>query len=285
MLIGAISMTIYLYKKTHNITGLKYLGKTTQNPFKYKGSGKRWVPHIKKHGYDVTTEILKECSTKEEVAYWGRYYSELWNVVTEVDDCGRKTWANLKPEEGDGGLTVFGNNHPMKNPKNVEKVRVAWTEEKRKENSKTNIERMKNRPYEEQLKINQKLKESWDRDLKRKAVLRNRMMSDNPSKKLEVIEKIADTKATWSTEKRKQILAKTTGERHYRNDPNYVSTQIGKTHPRYDTTLRTFKNTYTNEEVTLSVFDFINKYNLHQGNVSLVVNDKRKSVLGWILIN
>jgi hypothetical protein len=40
-ILGNISMTIYLYKKTHNITGLKYLGKTAQsNPYKYPGSGK-----------------------------------------------------------------------------------------------------------------------------------------------------------------------------------------------------------------------------------------------------
>jgi len=52
-------MTIYLYLKTHNKTGLKYLGKTIQNPYKYQGSGEYWIPHIKKHGYDVTTKILK----------------------------------------------------------------------------------------------------------------------------------------------------------------------------------------------------------------------------------
>jgi len=33
-------MTIYLYKKTHNQTGFKYLGKTnSKDPHKYKGSG------------------------------------------------------------------------------------------------------------------------------------------------------------------------------------------------------------------------------------------------------
>jgi hypothetical protein len=31
---------ISLYIKTHNTTGMKYLGKTTRNPFKYRGSGK-----------------------------------------------------------------------------------------------------------------------------------------------------------------------------------------------------------------------------------------------------
>lgn len=97
-------MTIYyLYVKTHNITGLKYLGKTIQNPHKYRGSGKKWKSHIHKHGYNVTTEILKECDSNEEVKKWGVYYSELWNIVEARDENGNKIWANLKPEEGDGG--------------------------------------------------------------------------------------------------------------------------------------------------------------------------------------
>lgn len=89
-------MIIYLYKKTHRITGLKYLGKTIQDPVKYKGSGKVWLPHIKKHGNDVETEILKECSSVDELKKWGLYYSKLWNIVESSD------WANLKDEEGDG---------------------------------------------------------------------------------------------------------------------------------------------------------------------------------------
>lgn len=91
-------MTIYLYKKTHNITGLKYLGKTSAtDPHKYTGSGTIWIRHIKKHGYDVTTEILQECNSNEELRIWGKHYSELWNVVSD------SSWANLKAEEGDGG--------------------------------------------------------------------------------------------------------------------------------------------------------------------------------------
>lgn len=96
-------MTIYLYKKTHNVTGLNYLGKTkSTNPYMYKGSGKRWTHHITKHGYDVTTEILKECETIEEVKYWGKHYSELFNVVKDPN------WANLKIESGDGGSSSNG---------------------------------------------------------------------------------------------------------------------------------------------------------------------------------
>ena len=98
-------MTIYyLYLKTHNITGLKYLGYTgRKDPYKYKGSGKKWISHINKHNYDVTTEILKECSSKNEIKEWGLYYSYLWNIVEARDDHGNKIWANLKLEEGDGG--------------------------------------------------------------------------------------------------------------------------------------------------------------------------------------
>lgn len=97
-------MTYYLYIKTHNKTGIKYLGQTRQNPFKYKGSGKRWPNHINHHGNDVTTEIIKECETKEELKSFGIYYSFIFNVVNDP------LWANLKIEEGDGGWDHIDNN-------------------------------------------------------------------------------------------------------------------------------------------------------------------------------
>jgi hypothetical protein len=91
-------MTIYLYVKTHNITGLKYLGKTIRkDPHKYTGSGKYWLRHLRQHGYDYSTEIIKKCQTDEELIYWGLYYSNLWKIVES------NQWANLKEEAGDGG--------------------------------------------------------------------------------------------------------------------------------------------------------------------------------------
>lgn len=96
-------MTIYLYVKTHTITGLKYLGKTKKDPHTYPGSGVRWKRHLAKHGNDHTTEILRECQTNSELREWGLYYSNLWNVVES------KEWANLAPESGDGGYRP--NNH------------------------------------------------------------------------------------------------------------------------------------------------------------------------------
>jgi hypothetical protein len=123
-------MTIYLYKKTHNVTGLQYLGKTTRNPFTYKGSGVYWSKHIKKHGYDVTTVILKECETNDEVKKWGLYYSNLWNIVEN------KSWANLIPESGEGGniikdKTILGVKKVLDKRKNRHAVNQAKFSAKR----------------------------------------------------------------------------------------------------------------------------------------------------------
>lgn len=102
---------IYLYVKTHNKTGLKYLGKTQQpDPHLYKGSGKYWGSHCSKHGYDYTTNILFQSESIEEIREKGIYYSNLWNIVES------KEWANLTTEEGTGGAIV-GSHTPEANAK------------------------------------------------------------------------------------------------------------------------------------------------------------------------
>ena len=103
-------MTIYyLMVKTHNITGLKYLCQTKRkDPLKYLGSGLHWGRHLAIHGKAITTLILKECSSIEEIKEYGLYYSELWNIVDSDE------WANLKPEDGQGWGE--GEHHPMRDP-------------------------------------------------------------------------------------------------------------------------------------------------------------------------
>ena len=97
-------MNIYrIYVKTHNKTGLKYLGYTKKNPYTYLGSGTYWRRHLKKHGNDVTTEVIHETTEKSEVTSVGLYYSNLWSVVDLKDQFGNKVWANLKSESGSGG--------------------------------------------------------------------------------------------------------------------------------------------------------------------------------------
>ena len=158
---------IYLYVKTHNKTGLKYLGKTVYDDVdSYQGSGKIWKRHIKKHGYNVTTEIIFVTDSKDEIKEKGIYYSNLWNIV-ESDD-----WANLKPEEGDGGKIVLTDeiiakrkqfmltNNPFKGKKHSEEtkqkirdkrklqVMPIKTEEQRKQMS----ERMKGHDVSDETK-------------------------------------------------------------------------------------------------------------------------------------
>lgn len=89
----------YLYIKTHNKTGLKYFGKTsTKDPYKYKGSGKRWKRHIKKHGYNCSTEIIGHYLNEEECKNAAIKFSKEHNIVESEE------WANLKEENGiDGG--------------------------------------------------------------------------------------------------------------------------------------------------------------------------------------
>lgn len=88
----------YLYIKTHNVTGLKYFGKTvSKDPSKYKGSGKRWSNHINYHGYDVSTEILGYFTNEEECKEAALNFSKNYNIVES------KEWANLEIEDGLNG--------------------------------------------------------------------------------------------------------------------------------------------------------------------------------------
>ena len=91
----------YLYVKTHDVTGLKYLGQTQKNPFEYKGSGKLWKRHLNKYGNKVTTEILFETECFDELKEKGKYFSKLFNVVEN------KMWANLTEETGNGFSSEF----------------------------------------------------------------------------------------------------------------------------------------------------------------------------------
>ena len=99
----SISMTIYptvLYIKQHPVTGMKYFGKTTKDPYKYHGSGKYWSRILKKYGKDhiITLWVSDPYTDSIAISEYALIFSRDNNIVESKD------WANQRPENGlDGG--------------------------------------------------------------------------------------------------------------------------------------------------------------------------------------
>jgi len=127
-------MTSYLYIKTHLKTGLKYLGQTTKDPFKYRGSGKYWKRHIKIHGHDVSTQILLATEDANELKETGLFFSKMFDVVRS------KQWANLMEESGNGISPEFSSELQRKRIKEGNLPQVFTSEKTRQ----YNLERSRN---------------------------------------------------------------------------------------------------------------------------------------------
>jgi len=140
----------FLYVKETPL-GLKYLGKTTQDPYTYKGSGIYWNNHLKKNNFtinDIKTTILFETTNHNELKEMGLYYSELYNVVDN------KKWANLKPEIGDGGGGKMKDEVKEKIKKTMKGKKLIWSEETiKKRNEKLKGRKMPPCSEETKLKI------------------------------------------------------------------------------------------------------------------------------------
>lgn len=107
----------YLYIKQHSITGLKYFGKTTQNPYKYQGSGTYWTHHIKKHGKKyIKTIWVSDLYYDTSISEIALHFS-IENNIVESDD-----WANLIFENGLDGSAV---NSKGKNCSEETKIKIS----------------------------------------------------------------------------------------------------------------------------------------------------------------
>lgn len=143
---------ITLYIKTHLVTGLKYFGKTQQrDAARYKGSGKRWLRHLAKHGNCVHTRTLATFDDEEiDKASTFAIEFSIENDIVKSND-----WANLMVECIVGGSN-FGStlNDPLgivrekisdatirmwqnteKRNKIIESHKLSWTAERRASNS------------------------------------------------------------------------------------------------------------------------------------------------------
>ena len=88
----------WLYIKQHNVTGLKYFGKTTaKDPVKYKGSGRYWNDHLKQHGNKITTLWYELFTDKQVLIEFALKFSKDNNII---ESC---SWANLIDENGIDG--------------------------------------------------------------------------------------------------------------------------------------------------------------------------------------
>lgn len=155
----------YLYIKTHNVTGLKYFGKTVKSdPTTYPGSGTHWKNHILKHGNNVTTEIYGYYTVEDECKRDALKFSED-NCIVESED-----WANMIVEDGcnkfaiqpsieskkkqtDNLLTKYGQDYfskiasQPKPQKTKDKIRKAALEQKTGSKNKGKVREVVECPY------------------------------------------------------------------------------------------------------------------------------------------
>ena len=75
--------------------------KQQKNPYRYKGSGKIWKRHIKKNGYDVSTNVIGVFHDPISIQLYALKFS-IANKIVESPE-----WANLVPEIGiDSGANL-----------------------------------------------------------------------------------------------------------------------------------------------------------------------------------
>ena len=116
-----------LYIKHH--TGLKYFGKTVQDPYKYMGSGSYWLNYVKKHNTKLieTLWVSEEFTSVSEINEFAEFFSEFFSIVEAKD------WANLKPETGLGCDGEFiSKMHKPKSEETKQRMRKPKSEEHKK---------------------------------------------------------------------------------------------------------------------------------------------------------
>jgi group I intron endonuclease len=95
-------MSIYLYVKQCNHCGKKYFGKHSGNdPYKYTGSGKHWLRHLKKHKPDVNTTEVWGFDNQELATSFAKRFSEDNNIVNSEE------WFNLVEEDALDGNSGY----------------------------------------------------------------------------------------------------------------------------------------------------------------------------------
>lgn len=103
-------MAIYLCVKQHTVTGMLYFCKTTGPNFQsYRGSGKYWKRHIRKHGAEFVVHIKHWTFTDQDrCTKFALRFSKFHDIQNSSE------WANLIAENGLDGApkgVVFTEEH------------------------------------------------------------------------------------------------------------------------------------------------------------------------------
>jgi len=161
-----------LYIKQHMITNKKYLGKTTKDPYKYKGSGKYWLRHINKFGknYIVTLWVSEPFTNQTELTEYALKLSK------ELDIINSKDWCNLILENGkDGGIPGTITTEEVREKISKALIGIKRSEETKRKMSKPKTkehvqhvrEKLQGKKFTEEHKINlskgQKGKIPWNK--------------------------------------------------------------------------------------------------------------------------
>ena len=183
----------WLYIKQHNITGLKYFGKTTDiYPHSYKGSGNYWKLHINKHGNDVTTELIGPFYSKEDIQLYALMFSISHNIVKS------SMWANLIIENGLDGGSIKGH---IKSDSTKKKMSIAQSGRSVTDETKQKIsDATRGRKYSKEICNNQSLQkleyfkthpgntkgkvQTTESNLKRAATLKGRIITEEAKQKM-----------------------------------------------------------------------------------------------------
>ena len=271
---------IYLYVKTHQTTGLKYLGKTVcKDPHAYKGSGKMWRDHCKKHGYVYNTEIIFQSDSKDAIKEKGIYYSQLWNIVES------KEWANLKQEECDGGYCA-NSFTPEANAKRSASLKGrVITDEHRHKLSIANKEKNWLSPETRKASADKIRGRKIPKEIVEKAV-RNRLQNFVKKEKPPKIKKPAIICPHCGLE------GKHSGNMrnyHFDNCEIVVGTRYRKCDNRITVTGKAKEWVFlspTNEQITVtSLRKFCRENGLNNGSMSEVATGNRISHKGWRAIS
>jgi hypothetical protein len=138
---------VTLYIATHNITGLKYFGKTTKYfnetdlQKNYHGSGTYWTNHLKKHSDDVTMKIFGVFSLDENSMDYVEPIALKFSKDNNIEEDYNR-WANQKPENGLDGI-LKGHKMPPRSESHIKKLSESHKGMRHTEESKNKMSEIK----------------------------------------------------------------------------------------------------------------------------------------------